>query len=396
MNSRNSVNTKHSNEEFIDCYNKHKANGYGYATQIAKELGLSSSSVSRRINRLKSLGLIPLDTGVVVDKGQILKGTSTLYSMNEETGNLEVKSQWVKTDVEKDSQLESFREAITNFLQESIVEPTKAIKSPSSSDMDTMSVYTIGDAHIGMLAWDKETGADNDLGIAEADMLTAMDLLVEQAHCSKEAFIVDVGDWFHSDNQNNRTEASGHSLDVDGRYAKVLGIGLQLVRKMIDKALAKHETVRWRSAVGNHNDHSAIMMTEFVKAWYRDEPRVVVHDTPAEHMYHKFGKNLIGVTHGHKVKAEKLGEIMSVDCVEDWSDTRYRYWYTGHVHHQSVKEFPSCVVETFRTLAGKDAWHSSMGYRSGQDMKSITLHKDFGEISRNTVSLAMVRFNQKG
>ena len=132
------------------------------------------------------------------------------------------------------------------------------------------------------------------------------------------------------------------------------------------------------------------MMNKFIKAYYRNEPRVIVHDDPSVYMYHQFGKNLIGITHGNRTKADNLGSIMSVDCEEIWSSTKFRYWYTGHVHHQSVKEYPACVVETFRTLSSKDAWHAASGYRSKQDMRCILLHKDYGEISRNTVSLAMI------
>jgi hypothetical protein len=51
------------------------------------------------------------------------------------------------------------------------------------------------------------------------------------------------------------------------------------------------------------------------------------------------------------------------------------------------------MFESFRTLAAKDAWHSGQGYRSGRDMKCIILHKEFGEIGRQTVNLAML---QKG
>ena len=267
---------------------------------------------------------------------------------------------------------------------------TPRISPPTAVIDDTLSIYTIGDAHIGMLSWKPESGADNNLDISQQRHIKAMELLVSQANPSKEAFIIDVGDFFHSDNADNRTAASHNALDVDGRYAKVLDIGLYLTITLIDLALQKHEIVRWRSAIGNHNEHSAIMMNKFIKAYYRTEPRVIVHDTPSSFMYHQFGKNLIGVTHGHKVKAEALGSIMSVDCEDIWSSTKFRYWYTGHVHHQSVKEYPACVVETFRTLAGKDAWHTSSGYRSGQDMRCITLHKDFGEISRNTVNLAQL------
>lgn len=317
---------------------------------------------------------------------QIIKGKSTLY---DEEGN--IKLEWIKTATKETNVLDYFKEALELMLENPLLCNRPTITTPISYDTDTMSMYTIGDAHVGMLAWHKETGADNDLETVQNDLLSAMNLLVEQAHPSEESFIVDVGDWFHSDNQDNKTSKSNNSLDVDGRYPKVLNIGLQLTIKLIEMALTKHKTVRWRSAIGNHNEHSAIMMTAFIAATYKDEPRVIVHDTPNMFMYHAFGKNLIGITHGHTAKAEKLGEIMSVDCEEIWSESKYRYWYTGHIHHQSTKEFPSCVVETFRTLAGKDAWHSASGYRSGQDMRSITLHKEYGEISRNTVSLAMAR-----
>ena len=55
------------------------------------------------------------------------------------------------------------------------------------------------------------------------------------------------------------------------------------------------------------------------------------------------------------------------------------------MHHQSVKEYPTCTIETFRTLAAKDAWHHSSGYRSGKDIKCITYHKDYGEVGRISV-----------
>ena len=113
-----------------------------------------------------------------------------------------------------------------------------------------MAIYPIGDAHVGMLAWKPESGADNDLVTIETALTSAIAMLVQQATPSKEAFIIDVGDWFHSDNQNNRTSKGNNALDVDGRYAKVLEIGLLLATKLIDCALTKHETVHWRSAIG--------------------------------------------------------------------------------------------------------------------------------------------------
>ena len=300
-----------------------------------------------------------------------------------------VKIQWIKADKTGEDKYKMFRDAVKSITETIKPVPSRKLNKPTKKDM--LTVYSIGDAHIGLLAHHLETGEDHDLRIAEEDLLIAMDMMVAQSLPTETAFIIDVGDFFHADNASNETSHSGNKLDVDGRYAKVLDVGLNLTVKLVEQALKKHKKVIWRSAIGNHNEHSAIMMTAFLKAWFKDEPRVEIADTPNMFYYHTFGKNLIGVTHGHTVKAEKLGEVMSVDCKDKWSDSDHRYWYTGHIHHQTVKEFTNCIVETFNTLAGKDAWHSASGYRSKQSMKAITLHKTHGEVTRNTVTLAMVR-----
>jgi hypothetical protein len=47
-------------------------------------------------------------------------------------------------------------------------------------------------------------------------------------------------------------------------------------------------------------------------------------------------------------------------------------------------------VETFRTLAAKDAWHAGKGYRSGRDMYAITHHINHGEIMRTRCDIGML------
>ncbi len=351
--------------------------------------GVSIAAIARKFNVLRQALSARLTTLTKKSATTLsVKGTSTLY---DEHGNIKI--QWVKEDKSKANELESFKLAVNEFIDNPRIVATKVITSPSKVDSQTMSIYAIGDAHIGLLSWGRESGEDYDTTICVADLLSAIDLLVEQAHPSEEAFIIDTGDFYHMDSQDNTT-TKGTRVDVDSRFAKIIQAGLDIAVSLIEKALQKHNVVHWRSAIGNHNAHSSLYVTSFVKAWFRNDPRVIVHDTPSMFMYHVFGKNLIGITHGHTVKAEKLGEIMSVDCKNQWSASEHRYFYLGHVHHQQVKEFTNCVVETFNTLTAKDAWHTGQGYRSKQSMKSITLHKEYGEISRNTVSQALVRNQQ--
>ncbi|MFM7009520.1 MAG: oxidoreductase, partial [Betaproteobacteria bacterium] len=83
--------------------------------------------------------------------------------------------------------------------------------------------------------------------------------------------------------------------------------------------------------------------------------------------------------------------IMATDQAKEWGETEYRYWYTGHIHHDTLKEYAGCKVESFRTIAGKDAYATWNGYRSGQDSKCIVLDRHHGEVERHTVNIGMVR-----
>jgi hypothetical protein len=377
--------SKLTDEKKLELYSRFKNTPYKgmpkLVKQLSKEYRIKPNTVySWRVKLLKI-------TDILKDKSEdymYVKGKSTLLDKKGK-----VKLQWVKEDTDQKLKLKMFRDTVDSFLV-NVKRDSNVEYDNNVCDKDIMTVYTIGDAHIGMLASKSETGNDHNLDIACKDLLGSMKMLVNQSNNSEECFIVDVGDYFHTDTPDNRTRKSGNVLDVDGNYNKILDIGFKLTTELIDLALKKHKVVRWRSAIGNHNETTAVMMSMFIKAYYREDSRVIVHDTPNMFMYHKFGKNLIGITHGHTVKADALGEIMSVDCEDIWSDTKFRYFYLGHVHHISVKEYRSCVVETFRTLAPRDSWHNASGYRSMQDMKAVILHKDYGEISRNTVNVKRI------
>jgi hypothetical protein len=183
---------------------------------------------------------------------------------------------------------------------------------------------------------------------------------------------------------------SGHVLDADGRYAKMIRVGILVMRQCIEAALAKHKTVRVVNVIGNHDETGALWLSVLLSILYQNEPRVAVETSPALFSYVEFGKTLIGLHHGHTCKPNALPAVMAADQPEAWGRTTYRYWYLGHVHHQSVFEFPGCVVETFNTLAAKDAYATAGGWRSRENMKAILLHKEHGEVGRNTVCPAML------
>ena len=199
--------------------------------------------------------------------------------------------------------------------------------------------------------------------------------------------ILNLGDWQHADDQSNTTRESHNQLDVDGRWYKVLTAGVRLMMEVIDLALAKHERVVVRNIPGNHDPHASKALTVALAAFYARDKRVTIDDDPGEFFFRRFGVNLVGATHGHRMKPDKMAQTMAVDRAADWGATLYRWFLFGHIHHETAKEVMGVRVESFQTLASKDACHHASGYRAGQSLQSITLHKKHGEIGRHRVNI---------
>jgi hypothetical protein len=171
----------------------------------------------------------------------------------------------------------------------------------------------------------------------------------------------------------------------------VLDAGHTLLRGLVDYALTKHEHVKIRNLPGNHDPQVSAGLAMWLRAVYEREPRVEVAPASASYQYDRFGLNLFGWAHGDGAKAEALPLIMANDRREDWGATTEHVWHTGHVHHLSTKEYTGCVVETHRTMAGKDHWHASKGYAAKRSLSVIAYHRDYGEVTRNRVGLERVR-----
>lgn len=262
---------------------------------------------------------------------------------------------------------------------------------PEHTDEDLIALYPLGDPHIGMLAWSPETGENFDLKIATRELLTCVRLLVAGAPPAKHAIITNLGDFFHAQDNEQRTPGHGHKLDVDGRSSKVLDAGHALLRAIVDAALEKHEHVTIRNLPGNHDPQVAAGLAMWLRAVYEREPRVTVADAYASYQFDRFGCCLFGWAHGDGAKSDALPLLMANAEREAWGATTEHVWHTGHVHHLSTKEYTGCVVETHRTMAGKDHWHASKGYSAKRSLSVISYHREYGEVSRNRVGLERVR-----
>lgn len=343
---------------------------------VAEEVGMEESVVRGIVNK-KAFTPEAAQT-----RNLTPYATSTLYR-----GDGEVVLQWVK---ESKNNERLFAQEMIEAMAESLPKVSVKPLGKHTYRDDVIAVYPMGDPHFGMYSWAEETGVDFDLKIAEKNLCEAVARLVDTVPACENALIINLGDFFHADNIAGTT-TKGTSLDTDTRWAKVLRVGIKAVRQCIESALNKHKHVTVINAIGNHDTHTAMFLSVALANIYENEERVHIIADPTIKHYHRFGKNLIGVHHGHTIKPQHLPMQMAVDRPTDWAEATYRRWFCGHVHHQRVFEYDGVIVESFRTLAPKDAWHTQQGYQSGRDMHSILLHREYGEIERHLVNLEMLK-----
>ena len=364
---------------------------HGSERKAAKVLGLHKSGIwaarTAVIRKAAKHGYAPdYDLLHAVPDGFRLRGASTMY----DCASGEPKVQWVKSEIDKERQEQLFRAAVEAMASEL---PRLAPQpGPEHGSTDLMACYPVGDHHLGMLSWAEETGADYDLKIGEDLLMRAMDYLVEKAPPCEHATVVVLGDFLHYDSFEAITPTSRNILDSDTRFPKMVRAAIRCTRYMITSALRRHVHIHVIVEIGNHDLSSSIFLMECLKNIYENEPRISIDTSPAHYHYFSFGKVLVGTHHGHGTKMENLPLIMATDQPDLWGSARFRYWWTGHLHRSetkvvnNAKDFSGCTVERFRVLCPADAWAAQKGYRAIRDMKTIILHKEYGEVERHTVN----------
>jgi len=332
-------------------------------------------------NKTRMAGQEPEETVQLADPKRITK-VSTLYDQEGK-----ITAQWVSEKPEekaREAAWESFAKALAQDLPRA--EP---IQTEGTLNKDLCSCYVISDHHIGMYSWKLETGADYDVHIAESLLDNAITRLVDSSPASETALIAVLGDLLHWDSNEAVTPAHKNLLDADGRAQKMVEAAVRSLRRVADIVRTKHKYVRFIFEPGNHDPYSIMFLRVMFSVYFENDPNVSVDALPGNFHYFEFGKNLVGTHHGHLAKMDKLPGIMAADRHEAWGRTQHRVFLTGHVHHEQVKEFPGCTVESFGILAAPDAYAANHGYRSKRSMKAIILHRHNGEVARHTVSPGM-------
>jgi len=361
----------------------------GNISEAARRHGVEKSHIHRIIQscrkRMEMRQAGPVDTSMVGPDSMFERvGDTTLFD-----GDGKPRLQWVRRKVDEEAKLQAMIGMVEELARD--VRPVPPIPPPEHAARDLMALYPMGDPHVGMYAWASECGDDFDLEVAERDLCGAVDYLVARAPDAERGALINVGDFFHAENMAGITTRSGNVLDMDSRLPKVQEVGVRILRRCVERMLEKHREVIVINAPGNHDEVLAHFLNLLLSTLYENNPRVDVRRAPTTRHYIEFGRNLVGVVHGERTKDRDLPGIMATEMPEAWGRTRHRTFLRGHHHHDSRVEYNGCTVEQVRTLAARDAYTVGGGYLSGRDMKCITLHREFGEQTRTTCGIDVLR-----
>lgn len=350
---------------------------HGSYAAAAAELKVSKGTVFNHVKRVEAM-----EAGIEAANDNAKRVSRTTTLRRGKPGS-DVVLEWERVDHDKADSEAKMRAFMDALVKE--IEPIKPVpfEQASSMPVDLLTVYLIGDHHLGMLAWGEETDDDDyDLKISTKLLRDVMGYLTGTVPPTKEALIVFMGDFMHTDGYVPVTPENKHPLDGDTRYPKIADAAALLMRHVIDAALTRHEHVRVIVVAGNHDPVSMVWARIALRGVYEKNRRVEIDRDVSERHYVQFGRNAIGLTHGHRAKLGNLPILMATERPEMWAQTAYRYWYTGHVHHDQVKDLTGAKVESVRVLPPPDAYTAREGYRTPRDMKAIILDRRFGERGR--------------
>jgi len=246
------------------------------------------------------------------------------------------------------------------------------------NDENNLLEVAIFDLHLGKLAWGGETGENYDTKIARERFLYAIqDLLHTANRFPYSRILFPVGnDFFNSDTIFNTT-TQGTQQDEDLRWQKTFNVGVRLLVDGINMLMQTGRPIDVLVIPGNHDFERSFYIGKFLEAWFNEDPNVSINTGASPRKYYRFGKVLLGFTHGSEEKEGSLPMIMANDIESKpmWSETLYHEFHVGHIHRKRDMKYSATLdkvrvlnedlgvtVRYLSSLTGTEEWHHKKGF----------------------------------
>lgn len=283
---------------------------------------------------------------------------------------------------------EKFEERLIEQLQKYSPKFPKIKRTPSKDGH--LLVIDIADLHINKYADAFITGAEYNSKIAVERALKGTEGLIQKAsgfNIDKILFVIG-NDVLNTDTLN-KTSTKGTPQDTDVDWFTAFNIAKDCYVKCIELCLGVAD-VDVIHCPSNHDFMSGCFLAETVSAWFRLCENVTFKTSPKYRKYYQYFNNMIELEHGDKGRMNNLPLIMANEEPKMWAETKFRYSYLHHVHHQDKTQFKSgkdyigVNVTYLRSPSSADIWHSDNQYKSMIAVEGFIHCKEMGRVSHLT------------
>lgn len=233
------------------------------------------------------------------------------------------------------------------------------------------------DVHLGKLAWKDESGANYDVKLAQKNYNQALFSLLNEIKNIKidEVLFITGQDFLNYDYSEPFPQTTaGTPQESDVRWQKMFRLGRQVLYSAIDTMYKNVAPIKILNIPGNHSYQSMWYLGEVLEAKYNNNKNVSVDNSAFPRKYHKYGLNLIGSCHGKDEKDVILHNLMTVDEPHLWAETKYRYFYLGHAHHEKElrsktpkpiiqsEDYKGVIIEYMPSISNIDKYENHRGW----------------------------------
>lgn len=219
------------------------------------------------------------------------------------------------------------------------------------------------------------------------------DAISRSAPYPLERIIFVIGsDCLHTDTEHYTT-SKGTPVETDGStWAQAFKAAQEAYTQCL-ATLLPLAPVHVVHVSGNHDNLMSYALAQVIEATFSRAKGMTFDVTDHPRKYIRFHDNLLCFTHGDKVKDNDLPMIVSHEAAKDWGQTRHRYVYMGHIHHnkqikyQSIKEHPGIVLQWLRSPKPTDNWHRDRGFLGARGMTSFIHSPNQGQVASLSINL---------
>lgn len=390
----------------LEAYEKH-----GTFRKAAQALGISKSAFYDRITKAREWQNADPAIATAAQAGgletpshlahfwQIVKDDDgngySLFVKNPDTGE----GQDIKTVVQS---------AISDALEGT--KPKLQVRDIEGGDH--LLTIDLADVHFMKLCVESETGHSYSRDHAIHRVVSGTEALLQAAKGFGIARVLFVlgNDILHVDNPRNTT-TSGTPQDTEGSVYQGWRDAFLALKYAIEEC-AKVAEVDLIFCPSNHDWVLGWTLAQGLSAYFEHHPHVHSSDyaiSERHRKYYRYGRNLIGLSHGDGAKEEQLYSHMVNEAASHVGEARNRYWLLHHYHHKQRKKrgpdvFLSekdhvgmtsihtghtgteahCHVEYVRSPSPPDGWHDRNGYVNRQGVECFLFHAGDGMKARFT------------